>query len=111
MQTLSNDAALEVASFVALWLAIHCGDPGPSAEIGEEKVKEIIAHITATLSSYSVALSKSHARTGGIEHSLAKLGFKPTHGLEKTDIIHAPRCVTTPFGVVCVPAGRETVVM
>ena len=107
MLRLSETEYAEVASYIALWLAIHGGDPGP-VELPAEKAIEAAAHINQLLATYIAALSGTLKRASGSEvtRRLIQVGFKPEKAGPGHPAPDLTRCIVTPNGHrMCIPSG------
>lgn len=106
MQNLSNAEYAEVASYIALWLAIHGGDPVPD-EVTVAQATEAAVQIVRSLSTYVASISGRLNSGDGeamLEEKLQKVGFAPARGGINPDFQR--RCITLPNGAtVCILGG------
>ena len=80
-----DDRDLDVASLIALWLAIHGGDPGPSEIAVDDKTAALIAAALDSQLANTVEFARREDRTPArLEERLKSFGIEVTPDVDKS---------------------------
>jgi len=72
----------DVAWLIALWLAIHGGDPAPEGGVEVAVSEELVAQGALFLASLSEATKTTRLEGGALRDGLRRLGLTPHDGRE-----------------------------
>jgi hypothetical protein len=79
-----DDRELDVASLIALWLAIHGGDPAPSEIVVNDKTAALIAAALDSQLADTVESAPREDRTGRLKERLKSFGIEMVPNAEKS---------------------------
>jgi hypothetical protein len=71
-----DDRELDVASLIALWLAIHSGDPAPSEIVVDDKTAALIAAALDSQLANTIESAPREDRTARLEERLRSFGIE-----------------------------------
>lgn len=105
-----DDRDLDVASLIALWLAIHGGDPAPSEIVVDDKTAALIAAaLDSQLANTVESATRENRTTARLEERLKSFGIEMVPNAEKScftftvkvPILADPKRFTTMTVTVC----------